>query len=578
MNKLFRSIKEGFKVSPIGSLTTLCYLIYSSIIKAINVVLIANILDCGLEVINGSSPEDLIKNTIIYLVLYLIYQGFSYYYSIAMNGYLFEKSNFYFREKLNHKNANMRAIDFEDASILDMKKRAELAIDDEIVPLIVLRLFKIFSEILTVILVMLALIKFDYRFVIIGLISIIPFFIISLIRGKSFYQLKNIEARNERKLEYIFSLFTNIKTNREIKSTASHDFFRNRYKTERQELNKKFYRERFKDAASMMLCDMIRILGYATAMGFTIHLILKGELSVGGFGGAIYAFTSMQEACTFFLNRIGELPSELSYANDYFKYIDMDEEYIEHSVDFGDIKLNEIGFSYPNSEPIIDGLNLDIKEGETVAIVGLNGAGKTTLTKLVMGIYENDSGEITFNKKAVDRTNKLNRDDISIVSQNIYNYKLSIREMVALSNLDKIDDDAAIISALDSAGLTYLLDKYELNSRVGQEFGGIELSGGEMERLAIARAIFKDSSLYVLDEPTAAIDPIEESNLLKKILNISKGKTSIIVTHRLGICRSVDKVVLLKDGRIIESGSHDELINLKGDYYELYNKQAKFYN
>ena len=133
-------------------------------------------------------------------------------------------------------------------------------------------------------------------------------------------------------------------------------------------------------------------------------------------------------------------------------------------------------------------------------------------------------------------------------------------------------------SALDYVGLGYIYEEHPLDTRIGKEFDGVELSGGERERLDIARAIYKDAKLLVLDEPTSALDPMEESRILKKFLEISNGRTSIIVTHRLGICKFVDRIIVMADGEISGVGTHDELMAKNALYSEMYNAQSKFYD
>ena len=138
-------------------------------------------------------------------------------------------------------------------------------------------------------------------------------------------------------------------------------------------------------------------------------------------------------------------------------------------------------------------------------------------------------------------------------------------------------DEAKLKSLLDYVGLDKLYKEHSLDTRLGKDFDGVELSGGERQRLDIARSMYKNSKLIILDEATSALDPMQESEILKKFLDISKGRTSIIVTHRLGICKSVDKIVVFKDGRVDSIGTHDELMNTSSYYKEMYQAQAKFY-
>ena len=207
-----------------------------------------------------------------------------------------------------------------------------------------------------------------------------------------------------------------------------------------------------------------------------------------------------------------------------------------------------------------------------MAIVGYNGSGKTTFTKTLTGVYD-AMGEISFCGVNVNGRG-LNFDDYTIVPQERTETNLSIAEHIA-SN--ETYDEAKLKSLLDYVGLDKLYKEYSLDTRLGKDFDGVELSGGERQRLDIARSMYKDSKLIILDEATSALDPMQESEILKKFLDISKGRTSIIVTHRLGICKSVDKIVVFKDGRVNGIGMHDELLAKSPYYREMYQAQAKFY-
>ena len=166
---------------------------------------------------------------------------------------------------------------------------------------------------------------------------------------------------------------------------------------------------------------------------------------------------------------------------------------------------------------------------------------------------------------------------VSLVSQDFIKYELSVRENVGIGDGKNMEDTDKICKLLKQVGLKEFTSRDSVNQLLGSEFGGRDLSTGQWQKLAIARGILKESSVIFLDEPTAALDPLMETSILKMFLQIAQGKTAIIVSHRIGICKNVDKIIVMKDGEIAEIGKHQELLDKRGEYYRLYTMQQKWY-
>lgn len=246
------------------------------------------------------------------------------------------------------------------------------------------------------------------------------------------------------------------------------------------------------------------------------------------------------------------------------------------------VLLNNVSFTYPGgSSPVLSAIDMEIRAGETVAVVGENGAGKTTLTKLMLGLYQPTDGVVTvdgINLREIDLTSW--RERTGAVFQDYMTYAFTARENIGLGRVASMDDLEAIRVAAARSGtheaIADLPQGYD--TLLGREFeGGRDLSRGQWQSLAIARLHLRDAEFLVLDEPTSALDALAEMEVYRQFLEISSNKTVLLISHRLGSARLADRVVFLKDGKISEEGSHDQLVRAGREYAELFEKQAEWY-
>ncbi len=246
------------------------------------------------------------------------------------------------------------------------------------------------------------------------------------------------------------------------------------------------------------------------------------------------------------------------------------------------IDIKDLHFTYPGSnEEVLRGINISIKPGERIAIIGKNGCGKSTLVNMLMGLYRPDSGKILINGVELDMCKEALRKATACIYQ-IYNkYEMSIRENIKVGDISRDITDEEIKEICDFTGITQFASKFEdgidtILGSMGEN--GINLSGGQWQKLMIARTIArKNASLLIYDEPTAALDPKAEIELYEQYYNLTGGKTAITITHRLGITRIVDRVLVMENGRIVEDGTHIDLLKKNGVYAKMYSLQANWY-
>lgn len=245
------------------------------------------------------------------------------------------------------------------------------------------------------------------------------------------------------------------------------------------------------------------------------------------------------------------------------------------------IVANNVSFSYPDAEhPVVRDVSLTLEAGERVAIVGENGAGKSTLVRLLTGLYTPSAGTVTLDGvDTVSADAEQLRSQIGAVFQDYVPWQMTARENVGMSDLGRIGDDDALKMATDRAGILDLIDDLPdgFDSWLGRQFGERDISGGQWQRIALARAFFRESRFLVMDEPTAALDPLAEQRLFERFSSLAEGKTALTISHRLGPARFADRVIVMNGGRIVESGHHNDLMVRNGPYAKMFRAQAEWY-
>ena len=248
---------------------------------------------------------------------------------------------------------------------------------------------------------------------------------------------------------------------------------------------------------------------------------------------------------------------------------------------FETLEFKNVTFAYPECDKyILKNCSFKLENGVHYAFVGENGAGKTTITKLICGMYDNYEGDILLNGKEL-RAYPLGvlKDMFSVVFQDYARYCVSLRESVMLGDVRLVDQDR-FNDSVNKIGLDQAIDKLPkgADTPVGKIItDGVDLSGGEWQRIAIARSLYSSAQVRILDEPTAALDPVAESEVYHMFDKISKNKTTIFITHRLGAARLADQIIVLKNGGVDEIGSHDELLSSGGLYAEMFESQRSWY-
>lgn len=250
-----------------------------------------------------------------------------------------------------------------------------------------------------------------------------------------------------------------------------------------------------------------------------------------------------------------------------------------HSASEISIEMENVSFAYPGTNAnVIDGINLRIQPGESIAIVGENGAGKTTLLKLILGLYSPTGGRILINGRPMESIPIDERQTmISAVFQTFNRYPETLRANIVLP---AEADENRLSQVIRESGLENVIANAPngLDTIASPDLGGVDLSGGQWQRMAIARAAYKDAAILALDEPTAALDPLAEVDVFRRFANLRHGRTTILISHRLGMARLADRIIVIENGKLSEDGSHNDLIRNRGHYAELWEMQSRWYH
>lgn len=500
--------------------------------------------------------------------------------NITINAGVYERCTDYHKQAIAHKSSRLPLILYEDSETMNIKARAMDCVNREILSQIYMSSAVFATSAISIISLVSVLASYNLLFILLSLLTVMPYFIARRLRGKDFYALKKRQTKRVRYRDYLWELFNDKTAVKEMRTMGFDQYLSEQFKETRVEIDKELWAFSKKDALSLLFCDTIRVIGYTASVVLALVLTLSGEINIGLFGASIGAFLSVQNETKKFLMDLGSLPEKIAFAKDYYTYLDLNEEQkgsVQKKGLSESIKLEQLEFTYPNAAgQSIKGVNLEIHKGERIAIIGENGSGKTTLSKLILGLYPVQRGTVTYDGEALEG---LNQDTLfqmsSIIPQDFMKYSLTLRENICISDLSRLEADNDILDVLAAVNLEF--EPAQLDCMLGREFDGLELSGGQWQKLSIARGLFKNSELIVMDEPTSALDPLIENQILMNFLTVAQGKTAIIVSHRTGLCKHVDRLVVMKAGEIVEVGSHSELIQQDGDYTRLYTTQEQWY-
>jgi len=445
------------------------------------------------------------------------------------------------------------------------------------------------QDIIVIISLMAGVVVFEPWLIILLVVSIVPTIINEIKFSGTSYSLARSWTQERRELDYLRYAGASDVTAKEVKLFGLSDYLATRF----QNLSNKYYKES-KQLAKQRAAwgSFFNVIGTGAYYGAYVLIVFRTVVGVFSLGDLTFlsgSFKSLQTKLQGFFTRFTAITESALYLQDYFEFLDLKFDRSEEvtglslpeSIKTG-FTFNNVGFKYPKSERwVIRNVSFELKAGEKLAFVGENGAGKTTLIKLLLQFYEPTEGEILLDGVPIKKYNQLQYQQyFGVIFQDFVKFELTLRENIAMGEIEEIGNQPRIDNAADKSLANQVVSELPggYDQQLGKRFkNGKDLSGGQWQKIAIARAYMKDAEVLVLDEPTSALDARAETEAFDRFIKLTEGKTAVIISHRFSTVRIADRIMVLKEGTVLEIGTHEELMENNKLYTELFNLQAAGY-
>lgn len=494
---------------------------------------------------------------------------------------------------------SVELVHFEHPDFYDALQRANQDMGGRLVQLM-RSLVEVFASISGIVAIVTVLWQNHWALAPITVVGVVPGFWVMLAMRKKTYWVYRIRTPESRLAIYFNGLLTRRDEAKEVRLFTLADHLMHRW----LHLAKKLAVERrqleMKQAWLGALTDMLGLAAYAGCLIIIATLIAGATVTVGTFTMLMDALQRFSQRIEQGMRSLADLHEQSLYLADLYEFLELDVPTAEQwglskspqpdrSVqvvtrwpipEAASIELQDVWFTYPSGQqPVLRGVNLSIKAGERIALIGENGAGKSTLVRIIMGLYQPSSGRILID--GVD-IKDIPADRLPLyfaaVFQEFVKYQFPVADNIRFGRLEDASfDDVVWASRLSDAHTFIKAFPEQYDTMLGRPLGGVDLSGGQWQKLAIARALVRRAPIVVLDEPTAALDPKAEAEVYRQFGEMTQGRTSILISHRLGSARLADRIIVLKDGRVEESGTHEQLIAAGGEYAGFFTLQAQWY-
>jgi ATP-binding cassette subfamily B protein len=419
------------------------------------------------------------------------------------------------------------------------------------------------------------------------LLAYVPLWLVLVRVSRAEYRFAVAQTERDRRRQHFFDVLSRRQEAAELRAFGHTDFIRSAYDD--------LYDARITDVRELVSrrtrLGLLGALGNAILTGAVmlalVWMATTDRLSPADAGAVAGALLLIASRLSVLAGGSGSLYESALFMEDYTSFISTNQptESVDvvptNAIDFADIEVQGVGFTYPSrTEPAVHDVTMRIRRGEVIALVGENGSGKTTVAKMLAGLLPAQSGAITWDGIPTDELGDSIRESVGVVFQDYVKYLLTVRDNITIGRIEERSDQERFETAARRAGVLAVLDGLPdgADTQLGTEWaGGVELSVGQWQRIAIARGYFRDAPFLILDEPTAALDPRAEAAVFDSIGELYEGRTVLLISHRFSSVRSADRIYVMSKGAIIEHGTHSELMDAAGTYHDLFTLQARRY-
>ncbi len=488
--------------------------------------------------------------------------------------------------ELIHHAATLDLYQFENPEFYDKLERARKQTTGRTV--LMSQVLSQLQDTITVIFLGAGLVAFNPWLLVILIIAIIPSFLGESYFNQRSYSISRSWTPERRELDYLRYIGASDQTAKEVKIFNLAGFLARRFDEVAQQYYEVNRRLAIRRAGWGSVLSLIGTLAYYGAYVVIILQTVSGAITVGTLTFLAGSFERMRTMLQAIMNRFSRIAEGALYLQDLFDFFAIEplirsdgKRAFPRPLQQG-FTFEHVSFQYPNGERwAIRDLSFQLRAGEKLALVGENGAGKTTLVKLLARLYEPTEGRILIDGIDIREYDLFDlRSNIGIIFQDYIRFSLRASENIAVGNIDRIDEMEVIEDASHKSLADTVIETLPLRYRqlLGKRFeGSIDLSGGQWQKIALARAYMRDAQLLILDEPTSALDARAEHEVFQRFSDLIEGKTAVLISHRFSTVRMADRILFLENGQLLELGSHEELLSMGGKYAELFHLQAQGY-